>query len=242
MEPKPLSARCPDPIRRGWLRNDWHELTFLHWSYEPSVVQALLPDGLTVDTVDGRAWVSLVPFHMRRAGPSRLPPIPYVSGFWETNVRTYVVDSLGNRAVWFLSLDCARLPVVAFARWTIGFPYFWARMDLRVDGSRRTYRTRRRRWPRRPAATTSVVVDVGDEIEPDDLDVFLSARWGTVARSFGRLWFHAVDHEPWTFHDATVVDLDDSAVAAAGLPAPVGDPIVRWAQPVHARFARPVRV
>ena len=242
MDPKPLSATCPNPIKRGWLRNDWHDLTFLHWPYEPDAVQALLPDGLTVDTFDGKAWVSLVPFMMRRAGPTCLPKLPYVSDFEETNVRTYVVDSLGNRAVWFLSLDCVRLPVVAFAKVLIGFPYFWADMTLDIDGSKITYATRRRRWPRSPAALTNVSIDIGKPIEPTELDVFLTARWGTVAKSFGQLWFHAVDHEPWTFHDATLIALDDSAMTAPGLPTPIGGPIVRWAQPVHARFARPVRV
>lgn len=242
LPPKPLSPNCPDPIERGWLRNDWHDLVFLHWAYEPAVVQALLPDGLTVDTFDGQAWVSLVPFVMRNAGPTFLPKLPYVSDFAETNVRTYVVDSLGNRAVWFLSLDCVRLPVVAFAKWTIGFPYFWAHMDVDIDGARHAFTTTKRRWPRRPHAATKVVVDVGDPIASTDLDVFLTARWGTVARSFGRLWFHAVDHEAWTLHEAQVIELTDTAMTAPGLPAPTGDPIVRWAQPVHARFARPVRV
>jgi uncharacterized protein YqjF (DUF2071 family) len=241
-QPKALSPACSDPIERGWLRNDWHELTFLHWPYDPEVVQALLPAGLTVDVHDGQAWVSLVPFQMRRAGPTWLPSIPYLSNFWETNVRTYVVDSMGNRAVWFLSLDCVRLPVVAFARWTIGFPYYWAAMDVEIAGRRRRYTTTGRRWPRRPAASTVVSVDVGDQIEPTELDVFLTARWGTVAKTLGGLWFHAVDHEPWTLHDASVAELSDTAMAAPGLPAPSGDPIVRWAQPVHARFARPVRV
>jgi uncharacterized protein YqjF (DUF2071 family) len=239
---KPLSPSCPESIEQGWLRNDWLELTFLHWPYDPEVIQALLPEGLTVDVHDGEAWVSLVPFQMRRAGPTWLPPIPYVSNFSETNVRTYVIDSAGNRAVWFLSLDCVRLLVVALARWTIGFPYFWADMDVQVTGRRRRYVTRKRRWPRTPAASTAISVDVGDPIEQTDLDVFLTARWGTVAKSFGRLRFHAVDHEPWTLHDATVVELSDTTMIAPGLPAPIGVPIVRWAQPVHARFARAVRV
>jgi uncharacterized protein YqjF (DUF2071 family) len=186
--------------------------------------------------------VSLVPFMMRRAGPTWLPKLPYVSDFEETNVRTYVVDSLGNRAVWFLSLDCVRLPVVAFAKMVIGFPYFWADMTLAIDGSTVDYTTRRRRWPRSPAARTHVRIDIGEPIVPTELDLFLTARWGTVAKSFGRLWFHAVDHEPWTLHDATLIELDDSALTAPGLPTPIGEPIVRWARPVQARFARPIRV
>jgi uncharacterized protein YqjF (DUF2071 family) len=83
---------------------------------------------------------------------------------------------------------------------------------------------------------------VGDQVEPSDLDVFLTARWGTVAQSFGCLWFHGVDHEPWTLHEAQVIELSDTALTAPGLPAPAGEPLVRWARPVHARFSRPIKV
>ena len=145
--PQPLTPRRPVPIRRAWLRNRWDDLAFVHWSYEPDEVQSLLPDGLRVDTFDDgsgpRAWVSLVPFRMRRAGPTFLPPIPWISTFAETNVRTYVVDSAGNRAVWFLSLDATRLAVVGFARWAIGFPYVWATMAIVRDGDRWSYDTTR---------------------------------------------------------------------------------------------------
>jgi len=206
----------------------------------------MLPDGLVVDTFDRgdgpQAWVSLVPFRMRRAGPTLLPPLPWISTFAETNVRTYVVDSAGNRAVWFLSLDAARLPVVAFARWAIGFPYVWASMRIEQAGTRWSYTTAQRRWPRRPTAATQVVIEVGDVIEPTGLDVFLTARWGTVAQRAGRLHHHPVDHPPWVLHDAEVVLLADSALTACGLTAPVGEPLVRWAEPLDARFGRPTRV
>ena len=247
-EPQPLSPTCPMPIRRAWLRNRWDDLAFVHWAYDPEEVQALLPAGLRVDTFDDdrgdgeRAWVSLVPFRMRRAGPSLLPPLPWISRFAETNVRTYVVDSSGHRAVWFLSLDAARLPVVAFARWAIGFPYLWSRMSIGRSGDRWTYQTVARRWPRTPAATTRLVVDAGDVIEPSPLDQFLTARWGTVAEWRGRLRHHPVDHPPWTLRAATIVELDDSAVAASGLSVPIGEPLVRVAEPLDARFGRPTRV
>ena len=237
--PLPLSAVCPNPIRRGWLRNRWEDLTFVHWAYPPDAVQALLPDGLRVDAFEGEAWVSLVPFRMRHAGPPFMAVYP---AFAETNVRTYVVDSAGNRAVWFLSLDAARLPVVAFARWAIGFPYVWSTMTIDRAGSRWSYTTTRRRWPGRPAATTELVVDVGERIEPTDLDVFLTARWGTVAKWGGRLRHHPVDHPPWALHDADIVELADTALTACGLAPPAGAPLVRSAEPLDARFGRPVRV
>jgi uncharacterized protein YqjF (DUF2071 family) len=245
-DPAPLSSTCPAPIPRGWLRNRWDDLTFVHWPYEPHEVQRLLPDGLRADTFDDgdgpRAWVSLVPFRMRRAGPTFLPPVPWLSTFAETNVRTYVVDSAGNRAVWFLSLDADRLPVVAFARWAIGFPYVWARMEIDHRGDRWAYTTSQRRWPRRPTASTRLVVEAGPPVEPTPLDVFLTSRWGTVARWRGRLRHHPVDHPPWRLRSATIVELDDDAVAAGGLPETTGEPVVRVAEPLDARFGRPVRV
>ncbi len=239
---RPLSAIGPPATGRPWLRNRWDDLAFVHWRYPAAEVQALLPPGLRVDTFDGDAWVSLVPFRMRGAGPTFLPPLPWLSDFAETNVRTYVVDSAGNRAVWFLSLDAARLAVVAFARWTIGFPYVWSSMSIERSGDRWAYTTTRRRWPAHPPATTRVVIDVGAAIEPTDLDVFLTARWGTVALTRRRLRHHPVDHPPWLLHEATLVAYDDDAIEATGLCAPSGIPLVRAAAPLDARFSRPTRV
>jgi uncharacterized protein YqjF (DUF2071 family) len=244
--PAPITPVRPSPIARWWLRNRWDDLAFLHWSYEPHVVQALLPDGLRVDTFDGRAWVSLVPFQMRSATPRWCPPIPWISAFDETNVRTYVVDSAGNRAVWFFSLEASRLAIVVFARLLLGFPYVWSKMSVRSSGDERAYRTERRRWPSSPRSTTDVQLEIGGEIlDPSPLDHFLTARWGTVAQwpnRHGRLRHHPVDHPAWTLRSATVVNLANTSFEAAGLPVPEGAPIVRWVETLSARFGRPTRV
>ncbi|WP_083908325.1 YqjF family protein [Ilumatobacter coccineus] len=244
--PQPLTADSPGPVSRRWLRNRWDELTFVHWRYRPDIVQALLPDGLRVDTHAGWAYVSLVPFRMTDATPHFVPAVPWISAFNETNVRTYVVDSAGNRAIWFFSLEADRLAIVAFARWFLGFPYVWGRLTIERRASWRRYVTARRRWPKRPASSTTVAVEIGDVItEPSGLDVFLTARWGTVTKwpaARGVLRHHPVDHQAWTLHEATLTEYADASIEAAGLPTPSGDPIVRYAQPVDARFGRPTRV
>jgi uncharacterized protein YqjF (DUF2071 family) len=123
------SGVCPFTVDKPVMRQRWERLTFLHWSYDPAVVQRLLPGGLSVDTFGGAAWVGLVPFFMRVHTPGD-HGAPWVSNFCETNVRTYAVDREGRAGIWFLSLDAARLGAVAVARASYQLPYFWSSMRL----------------------------------------------------------------------------------------------------------------
>lgn len=83
--PGAVSPFCPLPIDRALMVQRWLTLTFLHWRYDPAVVQALLPSGLRVDVRDGVAWVGLVPFWMTVRVPL-VPSLPWLSRFCETNV------------------------------------------------------------------------------------------------------------------------------------------------------------
>ncbi len=123
------SGVCPFTVDKPVMRQRWEQLTFLHWAYDPAVVQRLLPGGLTVDTFGGAAWVGLVPFFMRVHTPGDRGA-PWVSNFCETNVRTYARDREGRAGIWFLSLDAARLGAVAVARASYRLPYFWSSMRL----------------------------------------------------------------------------------------------------------------
>jgi uncharacterized protein YqjF (DUF2071 family) len=225
----------------------WHDLASVHWRYDPAVVQSLLPDGFTVDTFDGAAWVGLIPFHMRRIRVPGTPPLGPWSTFPETNVRTYLRDPSGRPGVWFCSLDITRLVPALVARVTYRLPYCWARMSIEHDRDLVTY-TSRRRWPRPAApglAESRMVVRVGQQLrahEVDELQVFLTARWA-LGTTFGRrLVWAAVDHEPWPVHRAELVSCDETMLAAAGLPVPEGDPVVLWSPGVEVRIGRPTRV
>ena len=117
----------------------WRDLLFIHYPYAPEVVQALLPDDLTIDTwpdADGiqRAWVALVPFEMVVGTPGGLR-LPLIGTFPETNVRTYVRGPDGTPGVWFCSLEAGGLLASLTARAAYGLPYFWA--DMSIDPGRR---------------------------------------------------------------------------------------------------------
>ncbi|MBX3416896.1 MAG: DUF2071 domain-containing protein [Pirellulaceae bacterium] len=94
----------------------WTCLTFIHWRVSAETIQALLPPFLRVLEYDGTGWLGLVPFSMEKIRPWWSPPIPGISWFLETNLRTYVVDSEGREGVWFFSLDANSRLAVGVAR------------------------------------------------------------------------------------------------------------------------------
>ena len=98
-------------------------------------MRVLVPPALALDTYDGEAWISVVPFKMCDVHPRGLPTVPWLSHFPELNVRTYVTAKDGSRpGVYFFSLDAANPVAVVLARSLFRLPYFHAQMDLIVHG------------------------------------------------------------------------------------------------------------
>lgn len=221
----------------------WDNITFLHWRYDVAEVQRLLPPGLEVEPFDGSAWVGLVPFEMQ-VRPPGVRPIPWVSNFPETNVRTYVRAPDGSTGVWFLSLDAARLGAVVVARTSYRLPYFWSQMGVANVGTSWRYETWRR-WPDPRPARSLIEVSVGDPLDPrvlGDLDHWLTARWTLFSRFPSSLWLARADHPPWELRRAEVLSLDDQLVTAAGLSSPVGEPLVHHSHGVEVRVSVPRQV
>jgi uncharacterized protein len=237
-----ISPVAPPWDRHAVLRQRWSELAYFHWPYEPADVQRLLPPGVYVDTFDGAAWVGLIPFEMRDVQLGRAP-VWRLGTFLETNVRTYVIDALGRRGVWFFSLDVPRASVVAVARAGFGLPYRWAHADHTVDGDRHHYRTQRRRPTDGPtgglvgADIRFRVADPLDDTDTGGLDDFLCARWALIAQRRRQLWYGRVDHPQWPLHRVDCVEIDQTLIDAAGLPSPDGAPHARYSPGVDVRIA-----
>ena len=119
------------------LLQEWHDLLFLHWSMDASVIQAGLPEGLFVDTYDGQAFIGVVPFYMQGLRPIYCPAVPFVSSFPELNLRSYVYDRTGRPGVWFFSLDAASWMSVQIARCFFALNYQYAKMryDQHASGA-----------------------------------------------------------------------------------------------------------
>ena len=231
---------CPEPVTRAVMVQQWQDLSYIHWRYDPQEVKALLPPGVEVDTFDGSAWVGLIPFSMRNIGLPGLPPVPYFGSFPEVNVRTYVKCN-GVPGVWFFSLDVNRFLPALVARTTYLLPYCWGSAKNTRHGDVIDSHVNRR-WP--SGAATSLRLQIGTQIEePDELSVFLSARWGLYSKGFRNgVRYAPVDHEKWPLYSAELISLNDTLVVASGLPAPQGTPHVMFSPGVSVRVGLPRRV
>ena len=222
------------------MRPGWKHLLFLHWEFEPEVVQKLLPEDLKVDCFEGKAYIGLVPFVMENVRPHFVPNLgrwgDWYENFAELNVRTYVTHN-GVPGVWFFSLDAASAPAVVTARLWFNLPYFKARMRFRQgrDGALRYWS--KRLWPRPTPAICSARYRIEGEAAPAEdgsLEQFLVERYVLYSKQGDQLYSGRVHHRPYQIQKAKLEHLHESCVQAAGFSKPDSAP--------HTLYARGVDV
>lgn len=123
---KMLSDRAhrpfPIPTSKWLYYQEWNDALFLHYKVPYTLLKSLLPKNLKIDTFNGEAYISIVPFTMQNIRPRLLPAVGFVSDFHEINVRTYI-DMDGRKGVYFLNIEAEKLLSAFFARRLSGLPY-----------------------------------------------------------------------------------------------------------------------
>ena len=206
----------------------WRHLGFFHWEVPVRELQALLPQRLTVDTFEGKAYVGLVPFTLTGVRPVLVPPLPWLSSFHEINLRTYVHQQGKEPGVWFFSLDATSPLAVAAARATYKLPYYDATIDfsaeetvsplVRLDATRTDAR-----GPQPATAHLEYRPFEGPTItaSPGSLEHFLVERYVLYAEDEHRQLHRArVHHQPYPLQRAEVGRLEETLVWAAGIRRP----------------------
>ena len=213
------------------MRQRWDDLLFLHWEIDPALIQATLPEGLTVDLHEGKAYIAIVPFKMCAVRPVGLFPVPWISNFLESNVRTYVHDESGTPGVWFYSLDTDRWLAHWIAKTFFSLPYVWSKM---TESSLRYTVTRE------GESTASYDFHSGANTRnaaAGTLEFFLLERYLLYSYSASRkqLYRGRVHHHPYKIANVSNLTFDPAPIAWNGFPAPPEDP-------VHACFSPGVSV
>ena len=183
------------------MKQVWKDLLFLHWPVEPEVVQATLPEGLEVDTFDGKAWLGVVPFDMEGVTARGCPAPSTVSDFPELNLRTYVTRK-GIPGVWFYSLDVTKALPVWAANTFFHLPYFKADMHIHRNGSEIHYRHQREDLA---FEATYAPVDAPQNYPSDSFEMWSTSRYCLYAQSKRGQFFRGhIHHAPWPLQPARV--------------------------------------
>ena len=208
------------------LRQQWRQVSFVHWRCPPEIIAPRLPEGLAVDTYDGDAWLSIIPFVLATVRQAPFPSPSVGSIFPETNLRTYVRRPDGRNGVWFFSLDADNRWITLAAPRLLGVPYVRARMSVE-DGDAIRYRSERVDG----RAAHDISVRPGAESTSTPLDHWLADRFRAYSRHLGRLLEIPVTHEPWPLRKASCTSLDETLTSAVELPGP-SEPLVHYSDGV----------
>ena len=167
----------------------WHENLLMHWKVQSSALANFLPEGLTIDTFDGQAWVSIIAFSVKKLRPRFLPSIPAVSNFHEVNFRTYVIRD-GIPGIYFLSIEAGKLLPTLLARILIGLPYIKSDISRTVE----TYCSKNISKNLELEATYAL----REPLESSSaLDYWITERHALFQENGDKLYRLDIHHKPW---------------------------------------------
>lgn len=242
----------------------WRDLLFANWPVDAEVLDEHLPEALSVQTYDGTGWLTVLPFVNVDVRPRGLPPwagpdLP------ELNLRTYVTcdargsDDVrrtdppstqpqavrdaadGEPGIYFFSLDVQGLLPTLGARLTHRLPYYYARIDLRRDGNRISFESRRRQPGDRPATFSATYGPAGEpfEADPGSLAEFLTERRRLFTQGTdGSIRYTDVEHDRYTLHPATASVAANTLFAANGFDHPETEPTLYYSPGVDVVTSR----
>jgi uncharacterized protein YqjF (DUF2071 family) len=229
-------------IERPWklldepwiMAQQWDHLLFVHWRVDPEALRPFVPPGLTIDTFDGSAWLSLVPMRMAEIHFRGMPFHIGADNFPEMNLRTYVRHQ-DREGIFFFSLDTEDDINVWVARNLFRLPYFKADLEME-DMSMPVRFSSRRLEPEDPRAEVRVSYQpIGPSFHPkrDSLDYFLGERYAMYSLGpGGALMRGEIDHEEWDIQPAEADFEINTMIEATGIPILDVPPVLRYARTI----------
>ena len=206
------------------MAQSWRNLLFAHWPVDAARLAPLVPPPLRLETFDGAAWLGLTPFAVIALRARLLPPVPALSRFTESNLRTYVTFE-GRPGIFFLTLDTDSLPAVLGGRLGYRLPYRRGTVNRSIVGSWTEHRSAS------PALQfTARYAPAGSSFEagPGSLEKFLIERYCLYARTPTALVRADIHHEPWRIYEADAATTVGVAATALG---PLAEPVLLHVAP-----------
>lgn len=231
----------------------WRDGLFVHWPVDPDAIRPHVPDQLTLETRDGDAWLSILPFVLTNVGIRGTPPAARTA-VAELNVRTYV-RYRGDPGLFFFSIDVGSPLIAAVVGRTTRLPVYHAHMRVSADGEGVSFSSTRGQTAtgvrprfhvdRNPARFSATYRPDGDGFvpEPDTLAHWLVERRRFYAAEASGILTGEIAHDPWPLQPADVTIHENTMFEANDLPEPTADPVVHYCDelPMTGSILRRVR-
>lgn len=118
--------------RYPWIaQQNWRDVLFIHTPVSLQALREFVPAPFTIDTYDGRAWVSIVLFKATHSRLRYMPEWLSYPLFHQMNIRTYVHFG-DERGVYFFSINTDR-KLVALGGNTVSLPFRQAPMTIQNE-------------------------------------------------------------------------------------------------------------
>lgn len=234
-----MSRSWPTPDKPWIMHQTWNDLLFAHWPVPIKTLRALLPAHIPIDTFDGTAWISVVPFHMTGVTPRGIPPLPYFSAFPEINLRTYVTlqDKPG---VYFFSLDAYNRFAVETARSVFHLPYLYAYIQVEHRPNDTIYYQCSRKDKRAQQGEFTGEYRPSSEIPlktPGSLAYWLTERYCLYCTDrHGNVYRGEIDHDPWPIQSAEASIRMNTLPSSFGIVLPETAPLLHFAKKINVKF------
>jgi uncharacterized protein YqjF (DUF2071 family) len=230
-----------DCSEKQWVwRQVWRDVLFLHWRVDAGAIETHVPPALTIDTLDGDAWVSLVLFRLQ-VTPIGWPPVPGFSSLVEANLRTYVrLDD--QPGIYFFSIHADNLAALTLARLLTPLPYRWAGIDYEAGRSDCHCRLRRAAVPGCELTLSADYPECGGP-QLREQQTWLLERYRAFAvrnhrLSASQLQTATVDHLPWSVQPAALQVQANTLGRAVGLDLHRPPDDAHFCRELPARFSR----
>jgi uncharacterized protein len=213
---KAINADQMLPGSQIFLSAEWCDLVMLNYEIESRLLQDYLPAGTTVDSFEGKTYVSLVGFQFRRTRVLGALAIPFHSAFDEVNLRFYVRCKQGSgerRGVVFIAEIVPRRAVALIARYVYGENYVCSRMRHRISTTATTKAAEYEwqlngSWCRLYAQASAPAIAA----EQGSLEEFITEHyWGYSRQRDGSALEYNVSHVPWSVWRTTAAGFEGDA-------------------------------
>jgi uncharacterized protein len=187
--------------QRIFLTAEWRNLVMLNYLVDPTLLIPYIPVGTSLDSFEGKTYISLVAFQFCNTKLFGRFPVPFHTDFEEVNLRFYVrrqADNEIRRGVVFIAEVVPRLAIATTARLLYGENYRCAPMGYRIENEEGLTKIRFR-WKvdRRWCGISVQTLGLPALPPPGSLEQFIMEHyWGYSAQRSGSVEYR-VSHEPW---------------------------------------------